>query len=265
MIKTDQLIAAALVAAGSFTHTADRLGVNRSDLVEKERARAALLKALAEDSEVAERLAGALFRDAPAPDGLGEALETGYAHAQNVVANWSSGDLAGAVNGLEEWANGLPEAFPGLEFTEFEGDDDGSDDDDDPDLTPLAVRDIRPGDAVDLEGAPGCTGDSFVGAEFELAEVVGFELETPDCLRLDFGEFPSVGFDPATILPVRVGPRDCWLVGRAIKGAKPGEPAQTLLAGFLSEGEAVEFLDGPSTDKLALRQGEYSIDGPAED
>jgi len=58
-----------------------------------------------------------------APPSLGAALETGYAHALDVVAKWSAGDLAGAVNGLEEWAEELPRLFPDLEFTEFEGDD----------------------------------------------------------------------------------------------------------------------------------------------
>jgi len=58
---------------------------------------------------------------------LGAALETGYAHALDVVAKWSAGDLAGAVNGLEEWAEALPEQFPDLEFTPFEGDDGDAD------------------------------------------------------------------------------------------------------------------------------------------
>lgn len=52
-------------------------------------------------------------------------LETGAALAMEVVGRWSSGDLAGAVNALEEWAGDVMTDFPGLDY---EGDEEGEDD-----------------------------------------------------------------------------------------------------------------------------------------
>lgn len=127
---TDVIIAAALKAAPSFELAATILRRDgHAALAVKETARAEMLRALAADDEVAERLAGALRTVegspllAPTGPSPGAALETGYAHALNVVANWSAGDLAGAVNGLEEWAEALPGLFPDLSFTPFDGDD----------------------------------------------------------------------------------------------------------------------------------------------
>jgi hypothetical protein len=49
---------------------------------------------------------------------LREALETGLDAANAVAANWSSGDLAGAVNCLEGWASDTAaEFFPNYQFT----------------------------------------------------------------------------------------------------------------------------------------------------
>lgn len=45
-------------------------------------------------------------------------IEAGVFLALKVVENWSSGDLASAVNALEEWANLTKDAFPALDFTD---------------------------------------------------------------------------------------------------------------------------------------------------
>jgi hypothetical protein len=58
------------------------------------------------------------------------ALELGVVLARRVVANWSAGDLAAAVNALEEWADEVADDFPALDFAD---DDEESDDDDDAD------------------------------------------------------------------------------------------------------------------------------------
>ena len=119
-------------------------------------------------------------------------LESGVMLANEVTGRWSSGDLAGAVNALEEWAGDVQAEFPALDY------------DPDSDGVPvvISVLEIGAGDRVDLEGAPGCDGDSFIGAEFEFAVCIGAERESPDCVRLDFADLPSVGFDTAVSLPV---------------------------------------------------------------
>ena len=55
----------------------------------------------------------------------------GVAAAREVVANWSGGDLAGAVNNLEEWADAMVETYADMEETEE--DDDEEDDGDEAD------------------------------------------------------------------------------------------------------------------------------------
>lgn len=50
-------------------------------------------------------------------------LESGVAQAALIVERWASGDLAGAVNGLEEWANDVQAAFPDLDYTDEEAAD----------------------------------------------------------------------------------------------------------------------------------------------
>jgi hypothetical protein len=71
-----------------------------------------------------------------------------------------------------------------------------------PEPVSLCVLDIREGDLVDLQGAPGCQGEAFAGTEFELAQCVGAEREAPMVMRLDFEGLPSVGFDASLSLPV---------------------------------------------------------------
>lgn len=47
----------------------------------------------------------------------------GVAAAREVVANWSGGDLAGAVNNLEEWADAMVETYADMEESTDEEDD----------------------------------------------------------------------------------------------------------------------------------------------
>lgn len=56
-------------------------------------------------------------------------LETGAVLALRAVNRWESGDLAGAVNALQEWAGDVQDAFPGLDYSddEDEGDEEGED------------------------------------------------------------------------------------------------------------------------------------------
>jgi hypothetical protein len=115
-------------------------------------------------------------------------LETGAVLALRAFGAEGRADLLAAVNALGRWAADVTVAFPGLDYDE---------------PVPTLVSEIEEGDAVDLEGAPGCTGPNFMAAEFELATCLGAERESPGCIRLDFEGYPSVGFDPDLRLPVR--------------------------------------------------------------
>jgi hypothetical protein len=84
----------------------------------------------------------------PAPTGPtpGAALELGVVLARRVVENWAQGDLAGAVNALEEWADEVEGDFPDLDFSDDdEGDDDEADDE----------EPARDGMGARLDGLPG--------------------------------------------------------------------------------------------------------------
>lgn len=125
----------------------------------------------------------------PAPEPTGPTPEVviaaGVRCALAVIGAWESGDLAATVRELAEWTRDTRKDFPKLDL-EGAGDDEVS----------LCVLDIVPGDRVDLEGAPGCDGEAFVpGVEFEYARVIGAERESDDCMRLDFENYPSVGFE----------------------------------------------------------------------
>lgn len=66
----------------------------------------------------------------------------------------------------------------------------------------IHVTDVRPGDLVDTEGwwNPGSMEAMF--AETEYAEVAGFEVETDECVRIDFENMPSYGWQ--TNVPIVV-------------------------------------------------------------
>lgn len=61
----------------------------------------------------------------------------------------------------------------------------------------VAAADVRPGDMIDMEPH-----SDDPAAPFEYARVTWVERETADCVRIDFTEFSSHGFDPATMLDV---------------------------------------------------------------
>jgi hypothetical protein len=123
-------------------------------------------------------------------------FETGVTLALEATGRIMLGDAAAAMEGLSKWADDVRAEFPALDFA-------------DPDAAPVCVVDIKAGDLVDLEGAPGCDGEAFVGCEFEYATCIGGERETSDVMRLDFEGLPSVGFDATLSLSV-------------IKGVYPG-------------------------------------------
>ena len=68
----------------------------------------------------------------------------------------------------------------------------------DPEL--VRVVDLKEGDLVDLEGAPGVYLEDHPEAEFEMFTVLGVEIESADCVRLDC-EGGSWGFDINLSLP----------------------------------------------------------------
>jgi hypothetical protein len=66
------------------------------------------------------------------------------------------------------------------------------------DYQKVAVANIMVGDLIDLEGDPYNDANDPL-AEFELARVIGFEVETDDCVRIDFDR-TSIGFPPGHLL-----------------------------------------------------------------
>ena len=67
-----------------------------------------------------------------------------------------------------------------------------------------AAKDLKPGDLVDLEGdSIADTGDD-PSLEFEYAEVDSIVWETPNCVRVDFTDHPSVGFPPEHLVVIQV-------------------------------------------------------------
>lgn len=60
---------------------------------------------------------------APFPEPVTSQLRYGVMFARGVVKNWERGDLAGAVNGLDGWADDTEALFPDLDFVDDEGDD----------------------------------------------------------------------------------------------------------------------------------------------
>lgn len=66
----------------------------------------------------------------------------------------------------------------------------------------VAVRDLHPGDKLDLQNDPVADpqGDN-VALEFEFVTVAGVEQETADCIRVDGADF-SCGFGPDHLVKV---------------------------------------------------------------
>lgn len=60
---------------------------------------------------------------------------------------------------------------------------------------PRKARELTPGDKVDLEGDPFAFSDDPT-PEFEYCVVADLEMETPNCVRVDFENYTSIGFPP---------------------------------------------------------------------
>jgi len=60
------------------------------------------------------------------------------------------------------------------------------------------IRDVEPGDALNLYGDTFAdpTHDRGAALQFEYTPVLHKEKETPGCIRLDFQGYDSVGFPP---------------------------------------------------------------------
>ena len=73
---------------------------------------------------------------------------------------------------------------------------------DDAEPVMVAVRDLHPGDKLDLQNDPVADpqGDN-VALEFEFVTVAGVEQETADCIRVDGADF-SCGFGPDHLVKV---------------------------------------------------------------
>lgn len=64
-----------------------------------------------------------------------------------------------------------------------------------------AVKDLKPGDVIDLEGDPFADPDLCPDFEYEHVIVAGGELETATCYRLDIEGCNSVGFPSDHMVP----------------------------------------------------------------
>lgn len=62
------------------------------------------------------------------------------------------------------------------------------------------VKDLKPGDKVDLSKCPYLNREPL--AKFELGVVDEIEVETADCIRVDYRNFPSCGYRPTELLEV---------------------------------------------------------------
>lgn len=73
--------------------------------------------------------------------------------------------------------------------------------------TTCRIRDLKPGDMVDLEGDPfadpGGENTTAHGFDCELATVMEVDHETPACTAIGFEGFDIVGFPPDHTVPVR--------------------------------------------------------------
>ena len=62
---------------------------------------------------------------------------------------------------------------------------------------------VKPGQVVDLEGDRYAeTADGAEVLAYEYVEVADVERETPDCVRVDFEGFDSIGFPAGHLLKV---------------------------------------------------------------
>lgn len=64
------------------------------------------------------------------------------------------------------------------------------------------AKDLRAGDMIDLEGDHYADPTHNPAYECELCLVAGAEVETPECVRIDFEGLSSIGFPPDHLLSV---------------------------------------------------------------
>jgi hypothetical protein len=137
----------------------------------------------------------------PAPEPTGPTpvvvIAAGVRCALAVIEAWEDGDLAATVRELAEWTRDARKDFPDLDLEGAPGTTE--------DEVSLCVLDIKPGDRVDLKGVYAEDSTDANAAEFEYGRVIGAERETDDCMRLDFENFTSFGFEAWRDLPVIKG------------------------------------------------------------
>lgn len=95
------------------------------------------------------------------------------------------------------------------------------------DLAMVAVRDLHPGDKLDLEGDPVADPQNDKPElEYEYVTVVAVEQETADCIRVD-GDNVSCGFPPDHEVQVD------GFNGHAVEGVT-GKPATLIVRGVIA-------------------------------
>jgi hypothetical protein len=124
-------------------------------------------------------------------------IAAGVRCALAVIEAWEDGDLAATVRELAEWTRDARKDFPDLDLEGAPGTTEEE--------VSLCVLDIKPGDRVDLKGVYAEDSTDANAAEFEYGRVIGAERETDDCMRLDFENFTSFGFEAWRDLPVIKG------------------------------------------------------------
>ena len=84
----------------------------------------ALIRRARKPAAAAEVLAAVSGAQSPSARAL---LENGVVLAERVSSRWESGGLAGAVGALDEWTGDVKLAFPALDYSDGEEDEDGED------------------------------------------------------------------------------------------------------------------------------------------
>lgn len=96
----------------------------------------------------------------------GATLETGVVLARRAIAAWSGGDLAGALNALEAWADEVQAEFPGLDYDDAdEGGEGGEEEEDGPPVvtaTSVTIEIERDGEGFRVtDNAPDSDGEAY--------------------------------------------------------------------------------------------------------
>lgn len=224
-------------------HFDPHLGViGRFELIDPQAARAAPL---------ADLRCNDAARAATGVDGIsaGAMLETGVVLVRRALAAWASGDLAAAINGLEEWAGDVESNFPALDY------DDGDESDVEADAVGLppgytleADSDgdwlLVPPEGVTIFGEPGegwiVTDDYMKGRDYD---------SRADVLAAALDYLAAIGEPAPNPTP--------WTV--TDDEAKP----IAVLGRFATEDEGAALID--TLDGAQRERGGYGLTGPADD